>query len=129
METAVFIVMLTLLLIHEMDAIRAKEWKMFIVLKNLEDELAYRIFTLAHIPIYFFVLFVLVRVEMPAIAPFKYSVDIFLIIHAVIHYCFRKKPNNGFRSLFSITIIYSLSILAIIHICFVLFCCIIRSVK
>lgn len=41
MNTAIFILMLSLLVIHEMDAIRSKEWKMFIVLKDMADEKAY----------------------------------------------------------------------------------------
>ena len=36
--------MISLLLIHEMDAIRTKEWKMFIILKDMADETAYKIF-------------------------------------------------------------------------------------
>lgn len=32
---------LTLLFVHEMDAIRRKEWKMFIFLKDLNEDLEY----------------------------------------------------------------------------------------
>lgn len=61
MIVTLFIFMITLLLIHEMDAIRTKEWRMFIVLKDMPDEKAYKIFTLAHIPLYFIAIFVMVR--------------------------------------------------------------------
>jgi len=40
---------------HEMDAIRTKEWRMLIILKDIADETAYKIFTLAHLPLYFIV--------------------------------------------------------------------------
>jgi len=39
----------------------------------------------------------------------------------VIHYAFRKNPNNGFTSVFSKAIIYSLGILAIVHASFLFF--------
>jgi hypothetical protein len=37
METVLFALILALLFVHEMDAIRAKEWKMFVGLKNMND--------------------------------------------------------------------------------------------
>jgi len=43
----------SLLLLHEMDAIRAKEWKMFAVLKNMNEQNGYIVFSLLHLPLYF----------------------------------------------------------------------------
>ena len=95
--------------------------KMFVVLKNMDDELAFRTFTLMHIPIYFFVILAFVLFETPEKNLLKYLMDVFLIAHAVIHYFFRNNPNNGFHSSFSKIIIYVLSIFAVIHICLLRF--------
>ena len=121
METVLFALILALLFVYERDAIRAKEWKMFVVLKNMDDELAFRTFTLIHIPLYFFIAFAFVLFETPEKILLKYLMDVFLIAHAVIHYSFRKKPNNDFHSSFSKIIIYALSIFAVMHICLLSF--------
>ncbi|MEM5012432.1 DUF6713 family protein [Niallia taxi] len=46
----------SLFLLHEMDAIRRSEWRMFIVLKDTEDSTAYMVFTLIHLPLYTIIL-------------------------------------------------------------------------
>jgi len=120
MEVFIFVLIVSLLLIHEMDAIRVREWRMFIGLKNLHDETAYRIFSLAHLPLYIAAFFILASGGALAKLILYYVIDAFLIVHAIIHYGFRKNPNNGFTSLFSKAIIYSLAILAIIHLCVLL---------
>jgi len=47
-----FSVILSLLFLHEMDAVRNAEWKMFVILKDMDETKAYRIFTLLHLPLY-----------------------------------------------------------------------------
>ncbi|WP_327204690.1 DUF6713 family protein, partial [Paenibacillus terrae] len=37
-----FLLNLSLFLLHEMDAIRHSEWRLFIVLKDMEDSKAYK---------------------------------------------------------------------------------------
>ncbi|WP_423229843.1 DUF6713 family protein [Clostridium aceticum] len=43
---------------HEMDGIKNKEWKVFIYLKNMEDNKVYQILSMMHLPIYVVMLFV-----------------------------------------------------------------------
>ncbi len=47
-----FYIGLTFILIHEMDAVRLQEWKMFPILSGLNDQTGYLIFTSLHIPLY-----------------------------------------------------------------------------
>ncbi|XVL60972.1 hypothetical protein PWP87_04070 [Paenibacillus amylolyticus] len=51
-----FLFNLSLFLLHEMDAIRRSEWKLFMVLKDMEDDKAYRYFTWIHLPMYTIIL-------------------------------------------------------------------------
>ena len=108
----IFPLELALLLTHEMDAVRRQEWKMFIVLKDMADEKAYKVFTLLHIPIYAAILILL-------FSHFKYVgfyiIDIFLICHSLVHVGFRRHPANGFNSWVSKTIIHLAGILALVH--------------
>jgi hypothetical protein len=119
-EQILFSVILSLLLVHEMDAIRAKEWKMIIVLKNMSEEAAYRLFTLIHIPLYVAVIFMLFHGGAVASYLLKIVIDVFLLGHAIIHFGFRKHSDNGFKTWFSKSIIYSMSALALFHLCLLL---------
>ena len=85
-----FALELGLLLTHEMDAIRHKEWEMFIFLKDLPENTAYLVFTLPHILLYALVLFFLLLNNITIL----YVVDIFVICHLFIHFIFRRHPNN-----------------------------------
>jgi hypothetical protein len=116
MELILFLMIISLLLVHEMDAIRAKEWKMFVVLKDMTDETAYRVFAIAHLPL-FFVAFYVMFCGGVATYTLKIIIDIFLLAHALIHFCFRNHKNNGFQSFFSKSIIYSMAVLACLHLC------------
>lgn len=111
----IFILNISLLFVHEMDAIRCKEWKMFTLLKELREELGYTIFTVIHIPIYFFILLFL----MTAFKEFSFKAylitDIALIAHLLVHILFSRHKNNRFRGLFSRAIIYLTGVLAIVH--------------
>jgi len=106
---------ITLLLLHEMDAIRAKEWKMFIILNRMREETAYIVFSLIHLPLYALVIFVISQSGSTAYALVWLIVDVFLVAHAIIHFLFRKHRANGFHSIYSMLLIYGMGIFAIIH--------------
>ena len=115
MQTAaaiIFCLALTLLFVHEMDAIRRQEWRMFIVLKDMEDEKAYPVFLLLHIPLYMVMLLLL-------FSPFSkiayYIVDVFLLAHMLIHLGFRRHHANKFNGAMSKAVINLAGLLAIIH--------------
>lgn len=108
----IFALELALLFIHEMDAIRRQEWKMFIRLKDMEDEKAYRVFMLLHIPLYAVILFLLLS---DAARIGYYVTDVFLIVHLFIHWGFRNHHANRLNSGLSKCIILSAGILAFIH--------------
>lgn len=106
-----FALELGLLLTHEMDAVRHKEWKMFIFLKDLPENTAYLVFTLPHILLYALVLFFLLLNNMAIL----YIVDIFIICHLFLHFLFRKHPNNQLTGFWSLAIINSAGIIAAVH--------------
>lgn len=114
--TLIFMVNVSLILIHEMDAIRNKEWKMFVFLKNIEQNKASKIFILLHLPIYIGLLYFM-HGDYYGFKPRVYlALDIFLIFHSIIHFLFRRHKENGFESVFSNFIIYSMGLLSIFHI-------------
>lgn len=89
-----------LLLTHEMDAVRLKEWRMFPVLSGMREEAAYLVFTALHVPLYallFWGLFGGSGMNLGLIV----ALDVFFIIHAFLHLFLRKRPNHLFASGFS----------------------------
>lgn len=44
------------LLVHEMDAVQLKEWRILPLLSRLDDRRGFAVFTLVHIPIYILLL-------------------------------------------------------------------------
>lgn len=112
-----FLFNLSLFLLHEMDAIRRSEWRLFIVLKDMEDSKAYKVFTFLHLFLYVIILSLLFS---------KYQIivfwflDLFFIIHAILHLFFEKHPRNEFKNIFSRAIIYPIGILAVVHFLFLI---------
>ena len=95
-----------------MDAVRRQEWKMFTILKDLADEKAYRIFTLLHIPLYALIFLLWIFDYMLVL---YYVMDVFLILHWLLHLGFRKHPENNLNNGISKSILFLLGLLALIH--------------
>jgi len=107
-----FAVNLSLLFVHEMDAIFYQEWTMFLVLKDLNPEKAYKAFLLLHIPLYALILWLLLS---PLSTLGAFIVDVFLIAHFFIHLLFRTHPNNQLKNIHSLCIISIMGILSAVH--------------
>jgi len=110
-----FLVNLSLFLVHEMDAIRRSEWRLFIVLKDMEDSKAYKVFTFIHLFLYIIILSLLFSQYQTVLV---WILDLFFIIHAVLHLIFERHPRNEFKNSFSRFIIYPMGILAVVHFIF-----------
>jgi hypothetical protein len=94
---------LTCMTIHEMDAIRCKEWRMFPGLQLLSDKWGHILFVFAHIPLFFFVYWQLTYSE--SIEAFRIGFDALMIIHLLLHLLFLKHKNNNFKDWISWSII------------------------
>lgn len=113
MEPIVISTIYALLLVHEMDAIRRKEWKMFVILKDLDDKIAYMVFTILHIPIYCLVLYFTITLVDKTVL--YMIIDGFLIVHTVLHVFFEKHKDNQLKNWFSRGLIYGMGVLAVVH--------------
>ena len=106
---------LALLLAHELDAIRRREWRMFVFLNRLDDERAHQLFTLLHVPLFILIFWFLSRPHQPVYFWFQLVIDLFLIIHLGLHLLFRNHPANAFTSAFSMGLIGTMALLGLIH--------------
>lgn len=93
-----------LLLVHEMDAIRCHEWRIFPLLSRLDDETGYLIFTAAHVPLYGFLFWKLFEAGALNEA-WAAGLSGFSIVHAGLHWLLRNHPRYEFNSAFSKTLI------------------------
>jgi len=98
-----FVLGFAFLLTHEMDAIRAKEWRLFPVVSHLTDEAGYRVFTAAHVPLYALLFWGLVGVGAGP-STLILVLDGFFVVHLVLHVVRRHCPANHFASPFSWTL-------------------------
>jgi hypothetical protein len=90
-----FYIGLIFIIIHEMDAIRCKEWRIFPGLSLLNDDLGYKVFMLAHIPLYFLIYWKLANDESREV--FIHGLSIFFMIHIGLHLLFLLHKKNEFK--------------------------------
>lgn len=91
------------MIVHEMDAIRCKEWRIFPGLSMFSDKVGYIIFLFLHIPLFCFVLWKLKQRQ--DVEAFIYGFNIFMILHLGLHILFLKHKNNEFKDWISWSII------------------------
>ncbi len=94
---------LSLLMLHEMDAIRCKEWRIFPGLSMLNDKTGHILFVFAHIPLFFVIFWQLTNNH--DLTSFRRGLSIFMIVHVGLHVLFLKHENNEFKDWISWTII------------------------
>jgi uncharacterized membrane protein (DUF106 family) len=94
---------LAFILLHEMDAVRCHEWRIFPGLSLLSDSVGFIVFMFVHIPLYYWLLWNVIAGANPQ--AFIRGFDYFLIIHLGLHVLFLKHPKNEFKDWISWVII------------------------
>lgn len=109
LSQSLFLAAVSFLFVHELDAIRRREWRFFFARVPVRDETAYRVFTALHAPLFVLVLWFL---EAPR---FQLGVDAFLVFHGVLHLALRTHPLVRFDGWFSRVWIYGGAALGALH--------------
>jgi hypothetical protein len=109
-----FWVAFTFMLVHEMDAIRCKEWELFIGLSSLPEKWGYMGFTLLHIPLYIVLFSALWYEDGTLNTNLIFWLNQFFILHAGLHAIFLKHPKNKFKDFTSWLIISGAAIFALL---------------
>ncbi len=97
--SGVFLLGLSLLFLHEMDAVRCHEWRIFPGLSLLKERTGFLVFMALHVPLFIVVVSAL---ENPG---FRKGFDGFLILHFGLHLLFLRHPRNEFKDWISWMII------------------------
>lgn len=90
----------SLLLVHEMDAVRLHEWRILPLFSRLDDRMGCVTFTLAHIPLYTLLLWQLTSSASPQ-TNLMLGLDSFAIVHIGLHWLLRNHLLNEFKTLSS----------------------------
>lgn len=98
MNSLFFYIGLSFLIIHEMDAIRCREWRLFPGLPLLNDKMRFMVFTIAHIPLFIWILYGLSKTGNEA---FITGLNYFFVIHFGLHLLFLMHKKNEFKGCFS----------------------------
>lgn len=95
-----FFLGLSLLVTHELDAIRRHEWRIFPLTAGMPERAGYSIFTAAHIPLFLLLFWGLSSSEAVR-APLMSGLSAFSIVHVLLHLLVLSHPLNQFSSPFS----------------------------
>jgi hypothetical protein len=108
-----FSAVVSFLFVHELDAIRRREWRFFFAPLSVRDGVGYQIFVALHAPL---LVATLLYMEFPA---FQLGVDLFAIVHGLLHVGLRNHPLIEFESWFSRFWIFGGSLLGGLHLALV----------
>jgi hypothetical protein len=94
---------------HELDAIKQHEWRIFPLTSVLPEQTGYLIFTALHVPLFTWILWAAEATR------FQIGFDVFMILHAGLHWLFRQHPQYEFDNWFSQIIIWGGIPLGVLH--------------
>lgn len=100
----VFYLGLSFILLHEMDAVDKKEWRIFPGLNRLSDDWGYKVFVAAHLPLYVLLFWGIWGDHGNATEVMK-GMDIFFVAHLGAHILMKNHPKNLFKGWLSWTFI------------------------
>jgi hypothetical protein len=99
MERVFFFTALSLILTHELDAVRQREWRIFPGLRRLDDERGYQVFTSLHVPLFLLLLGGLFASDFNQ--SLATGLSAFCVLHTALHLLALWHPENRFRSALS----------------------------
>ena len=102
-EHFLFLIGISFLMVHEMDAVRCKEWRILPGLSLLSNKAGQLVFIFAHIPLFIMVFYQLIYITDNS--AFRIGFDIFMIVHIALHLVYLRHKNNEFKDWISWTII------------------------
>ena len=106
-HTGMFLAALSLMLVHELDAMRCHEWRIFPILEKLDDTLAMRWFIWLHVPILAAVFWYSAAVFQFGGNAFSVGFCLFCVLHGLVHWLYERHPKCEFRNFQSRAIIWS----------------------
>jgi len=115
MTDLLFFTAVSMLLLHEMDAVDKKEWHLLFVLRRLPDDGAMRWFILLHLPLFVALMALVAAGPSGVVHWIEGGVDAFLILHAGLHTRLTLLGDRAFADPFSAWLIRAAAIGGALH--------------
>ena len=107
LHTAALLLAVALFFLHEMDAVRCREWRIFPILEHLEDRTAMLWFFWLHVPLFALLVWGVASAYGAGASLFSLLFAGFCILHGLVHWLYERHPRNEFRNPLSRAIIWS----------------------
>lgn len=101
-----FLIALALFFLHEMDAVRCREWRIFPVLERLTEPGAMLWFYWLHVPLFAGLAYFAAGSVATGGNAFSAGFSAFCILHGILHWAYERHPRNEFRNPLSRSIIW-----------------------
>ena len=103
------------LVAHELDAVHKHEWRLLFVLRTMPDRSARRAFVLIHVPLFAVLLWLAAHSDVGIRYWTLLGLDVFMIVHAGLHWRLSGHPKYEFETPSSRLLIYGTAALAAAH--------------
>lgn len=110
-----FFVGFAFLACHELDAVAQSEWRMLPLFDLLEQQTAFRVFVIGHVPLFAVLMWWTGSTRAPTRRRSQLAVDAFLVVHAVLHFVLRNHESNTFDSWVSHVCIHGAGVVGLAH--------------
>lgn len=101
MQQTAFLLALSLMFTHELDAIRRNEWRVIPGMNLLSDQTGFVVFVLAHVPLFGLVVWASFLQPSDKAIVFQLGFSAFCVAHVLLHWLFRNNPAYEFNNLLS----------------------------
>lgn len=109
------------LVAHELDAVHKHEWRLLFVLRAMPDASACRAFILNHVPLLAVLLWLAAHPAQGTRIWTMLCLDVFMLVHAGLHWRLSNHPKYEFDTAHSNLIIYGAAALAVAHLLLLLY--------
>ena len=112
---ALFSLVLSLLLAHELDAMRGREWRLLPVLRSLPDTQGRDAFILVHVPLVAAIVWLAAHPSGDVRFWFQAAADAFFMVHVALHRAFSRHPDYDFHGALSRSLILGAGAVGALH--------------
>jgi len=114
-ENLLFLLGLSLLFTHELDAVLRREWRLLFVLRHTREDLAASVFVAIHVPLLLVLLLVATGPSSELLFWGRAAISAFLVVHAGLHWRLRHRAQCDFNSGLSRGLIFGAAGVGVLH--------------
>lgn len=115
MQTFLYILAVSFMFTHELDAIRRHEWRVFPLAGRFSDETGFLVFVLLHVPLIALVIWLSIPIDVNVATPFQTVFSIFCIVHVVLHKLLERRLAYEFNNPLSQFLIWGSGVFGLGH--------------